>query len=127
MPTMIRHHLQHDFEKQPHELDRGIMLPIRAAQSLRGRRVRFLLHQHGEEFPLLDARTGSQVRAAHGARGVYLRGRGPGFEAGGSEDVAAAERDWFFGAGIVGKGVHADGTVLVFFWEVSWLEFGKGS
>ena len=76
---------------------------------------------------MLDARTGSQVCAAHGARGVYLRGRGPGFEAGGSEDVAAAERDGFFGAGIVGKGVHADGTVLVFFGEVSELEFGKGS
>lgn len=42
------------------------------------------------------------------------------------ENVAAGERDWFFGAGVVGKGVHADGAGLVFCWEVSELEFGKG-
>lgn len=41
--------------------------------------------------------------------------------------MAAAERDWFFGAGVVGKGVQADGAVLVFCWEVSQLEFGEGS
>ena len=88
-------------------------------QRLRGRSIGLLHHEDREEFPALDARRGFQDLAAHWARrSAYLQVRGPGFEAKGSEDVAATEGNWFFGAGSVGELLHADGAVFVFFGEV---------
>ena len=92
-------------------------------QRLRGRSIGLLHHEDREELPALDARRGFQDLAAHWARRSAYLIRRPGSHAKGSEDVAATEGDWYFGAGSVGELLHADGAVFVFFGEVDYSYF----